>query len=136
MNCPNIYKVTGQSILAPTKEFFNTQIGRLRVKSEHCIGILKNRFPAVRRNNIRVRGKGDIKRLLQLVDCADILHNILLDVGDEVPDEYLQDIDSGHYWMSEDDGEEDSNTNKGIEYDRRNAAFDTILENSGYGLVR
>ena len=118
------------------KNFFNTQIGRLRVKSEHCIGILKNRFPAVRRNNIRVRGKGDIKRLLQLVDCPAILHNILLDVGDEVPDEYLQDIDSGHYWMSEDDGEEDSNTNKGIEYDRRNAAFDTILENSGYGLVR
>jgi len=61
-------KVTGQSNLAPTKEFFNTQIGRVRVKSEHCIGILKNRFPAVRRNNIRVRGKGDIKRLLQLVD--------------------------------------------------------------------
>ena len=56
-------KVTGQSILVSTKEFFNTQIGRLRVKSEHCIGILKNRFPAVRRNNIRVRGKRDIKRL-------------------------------------------------------------------------
>lgn len=83
-------KVTGQSILVSTKEFFNTQLGRLRVKSEHCIGILKNRFPAVRRNNIRVRGKRDIKRLLQLVDCAAILHNILLDVGDEIPDENVR----------------------------------------------
>lgn len=128
-------KVTGQSILVSTKEFFNTQIGRLRVKSEHCIGILKNRFPAVRRNNIRVRGKRDIKRLLQLVDCAAILHNILLDVGDEIPDEYLQDIDSGHYWTSEGDGEDESNTDLSIEHDRRNAVFNAILENSGYGLV-
>ena len=128
-------KVTGQTILAPTKEFFNTQIGRLRVKSEHCIGISKNRFPAVRRNNIRVRGKRDIKRLLQLVDCAAILHNILVDVGDEIPAEYLEDIDSGHYWTSEGDGEDESNTDLSIEHDRRNAVFNAILENSGYGLV-
>ena len=48
---------------------------------------------------------GSVKRLLELVDCTAILYNILLDVGDDVPDEYLQDIDSGQYWMSEGDGE-------------------------------
>ena len=48
---------------------------------------------------------GSVKRLLQLADCTAILYNILLDVGDDVPDEYLQDIDSDHYWMSEGDGE-------------------------------
>jgi len=114
----------------------HNKIGRARVKSEHCIGILKNRFPAVRRNNIRVRGKGDIKRLLQLVDCPAILHNILLDVGDEVSDEYLQDIDSGHYWMSEDDAGEALNTNGSPDFDRRNAVFNAILENNGYGVVQ
>ena len=38
-------------------------------------------------------------------------------------------IDSG-------DGEEGSNTNNSVEYDRRNAVFDAILENNGYGVVR
>ncbi len=70
-----------------------------------------------------------------MVDCAAILHNILIDVGDEIPAEYLEDIDSGHYWTSEGDGEDESNTHSCIEHDRRTAVFNAILDNSGYGLV-
>jgi len=44
----NFKKVSGQSYLPPRKEFFNTKLGSIRVKSEHCIGILKNRFPILK----------------------------------------------------------------------------------------
>ena len=71
-----------------------------------------------------------------MVDCAAILHSILLDVGAEVSDEYLQDIDSGHYWMSEDDAGEALNTNDSPDFDRRNAVLNAILENNGYGVFQ
>ena len=46
-------KVCGESSLHPQKEAFNTVLGQVRVKSEHCIGILKNRFAALKRISYR-----------------------------------------------------------------------------------
>merc|ERR1712183_54925 len=78
-------KVSGQSHLPPRKEFFNTKLGSIRIKSEHCI----------------------IKRILDLIECATILHNLLLDIGDVFPDEWLEELDNGHYWTDNYEGSHD-----------------------------
>ena len=128
-------KIAGQANLPASKEFFNTQVGKVRVKSEHCIGILKNRFPALRRCNIHIRSQKDIKRLLQIVDCAAILHNILVDVGDKIPAEYYDEIDAVHYWTSEYDGGADVHSNGDPDFDRRDEVFNAILHNNGFAVV-
>jgi hypothetical protein len=57
-----------------------------RVISEHCIGILKGRFPWLRsiRNKI-TEDAGSIKRILEYIECSIILHNLLLQSGDDIP---------------------------------------------------
>jgi hypothetical protein len=43
------YKKTGsQSCLKAENDFFNNKLSSARIKSEHCIGLIKNRFPCLR----------------------------------------------------------------------------------------
>ena len=49
-------KVSGESSLHPQKETFNTVLGQVCVKSEHCIGTLKNRFAAFKRISATIKG--------------------------------------------------------------------------------
>lgn len=52
--------------------------------SEHCIGILKGRFPWLR--SIRLLITDDthsLRKILQLVDATVILHNMLITYGEE-----------------------------------------------------
>ena len=46
--------------LEPEKEFFNTKLGSLRIKSEHCIGLLKGRFPCLKKINACIRTQADL----------------------------------------------------------------------------
>jgi hypothetical protein len=50
------YKKTGgQSCLKAENEFFNNKLSSARIKSEHCIGLIKNRFPCLRGLNVRIK---------------------------------------------------------------------------------
>ena len=63
---------------------------RLRVISEHTIGILKGRFPWL--HSIRCRiddDKKSLKRILEYIDCTIILHNLLMERKDEIPDDWM-----------------------------------------------
>jgi hypothetical protein len=81
------------------KKFCNNKITKPRVKSEHCIGILKGRFQFLKQIRIRIGGKDDTKRTIHRVMICCILHNLLID--EKIPDE----------WYSPDgyDSEEDTN---------------------------
>ena len=68
-------------------EFFNSQVGSIRVKSEHCIGILNNCFPILKRMSTTIKGRNSVKRVMDLFECGTILHNLLLYYEDDMPDE-------------------------------------------------
>jgi len=52
----HIYKKTGgQSCLKAENEFFNNKLSSAQIKSEHCIGLIKNRFPCLRGLNVRIK---------------------------------------------------------------------------------
>lgn len=67
-------------------EVFNTCMAKPRVISEHCIGLLKGRFPWLREIRTVIKGKKDLKSILFYIDVCVILHNLL--VNDTVPDEW------------------------------------------------
>jgi hypothetical protein len=68
-------------------EQFNGKLASLRIISEHCIGILKGRFPWLRSIRMKTTNiKKSIKRILQLIETTIVLHNMLLDIGDQNPD--------------------------------------------------
>jgi hypothetical protein len=79
------------------KEVFNDVMKPLRVISEHIIGILKGRFPWLR--NIRcviTEDKDSLKSILEYLECAVILHNLLLQRKDEIPENWMDRDDLSH----------------------------------------
>ena len=82
-------------------ERFNTKLACARIIAEHTIGLLKGRFPWLKRIRNRIcEDKDSVKFILELIDCCVILHNLLIPEDDEDPehldwydDEDLSDID-------------------------------------------
>jgi hypothetical protein len=93
------FKKPAHGEMPADKKFCNNKIAKPRVKSEHCIGILKGRFQFLKQIRIRIGGKGDTKITTRLVMICCILQNLLID--EKMPDE----------WYSPDgyDSEEDTN---------------------------
>ena len=85
--------------LDANKTAFNTLLAKPRVKSEHCIGVLKGRFPFMRHIRLRLRGKSDMKRIIKHVRCAVVLHNFLIE--DDIEDDWIE---------SEEDDNQESET--------------------------
>ena len=72
-------------------EKFNTVNGRLRVTSEHTIGIWKGRFPWLRCIPMVItEDSRSLKRILKYIDCCVIMHNLLLSWKDESPEEFCE----------------------------------------------
>jgi len=73
------------------EENFNDAMTSLRVISEHCIGILKGRFPFLRqiRTVIKDDNNKSLKRICKFVEGAVILHNLLVKRSDEIPDSWI-----------------------------------------------
>ena len=97
-------KVAGADKLDHDEEFFNAKLGLICVKSEHCIGILKNRFPILKRISTTIKGRNSVKRVMDLVECGTILHNLLLDFEDNMPKEWMEELEEGHYWTNDNEG--------------------------------
>ena len=65
-----------------------------------------------------------MKEILQLLECSCILHNIFLQHEDDIPPEWYEDIDNGHYWTSDADGNTVGDMERG---DRREAVFRAFI---------
>jgi len=92
------------------EETFNTLLAKPRCISEHTIGMLKGRFQILKSIPMKItEKKKSVKRILRVIDCCIILHNLLIDRGDdEIPEDWLDDED-------EDEEEEDPDeSNVGI----------------------
>jgi hypothetical protein len=58
--------------------------------SEHTIGILKGRFPWLRQIQMKLTEDTDsMKKILEYLEAAIILHNLLVDFDDDIPKEWI-----------------------------------------------
>jgi hypothetical protein len=89
----------------PNEAAFNLLLSSPRVKSEHCIGILKARFPWLKNIRILITCQADAKKIVNFVRAAVVLHNLL--IGTTCPAEWMDDD-------SEDDLTEDDELNQEI----------------------
>lgn len=95
-NSPTVvasFKCASGQRLTEEEENFNTLLGKPRVISEHTIGMLKGRFQILKLLPMKITNdKKSVKRILRVIDCCVILHNLLIDRGDDdIPDEWFDD---------------------------------------------
>ena len=80
------YRKPRGSTILKEHEAFNDAMKPLRVISEHTIGILKGRFPWLRSiRKVITSDKNTLRRILRYIEGAAILHNLLVEVDDDVP---------------------------------------------------
>jgi hypothetical protein len=73
-------------------ENFNEKLAKMRIISEHCIGMLKGRFPWLRGIRLLVtEKKQSIREILQYLEATVILHNLLIDLGEAAKKEWIDD---------------------------------------------
>jgi hypothetical protein len=128
-------KMAGELGLTNEQSFFNTEVvGRICVVSEHCIGILKKQFPCLKCLNIQIEGKETMKEAMALFESLCILHNILIDFKEEIPDTWYEDIDSERYWTEEycPVVTRSFNQNEVESADKRDSVFRAYIENYYY----
>jgi hypothetical protein len=83
------FKAPNGYALGEDETKFNTHVGRLRILSEHTIGILKGRFPWLKSIPMVItENPKSVKKILKYIDCCVILHNLLVE-SDEVPEDWL-----------------------------------------------
>lgn len=80
------YKKPFGGELAGDNKKFNDAHCNLRVRIEHCIGILKARFQSLKEMGVLIRDERTCCQLGLRVRCCCILHNLLLKRGDDTYD--------------------------------------------------
>lgn len=109
------------------QEFFNTKVGKIRIKAEHCIGILKGRFSQLKRLRTIIRHRDDMIWIIRVTEVAAILHNLCL--NEPIPPHWIDD--------DSDDEVNDGTVTNTLEVDhsglvRRDRIFAYILKHFGY----
>ena len=85
------YKRLPGKQLTRSENQFNTVLARIRVVSEHTIGVWKGRWPWLRNiRNIITSDPASTKEILDTIQATVILHNFLIEENEEVEDEWLE----------------------------------------------
>jgi hypothetical protein len=116
----------------PTDEKrFNTELAKVRIASEHCIGILKGRFQCLKRNNIQLKGgKKEVKQLVDLIGACIVIHNLLINYNeDEIPREWYEKIKDDIDWTEYDENEDYISQQYQESGNRRDTVFQSFLRN-------
>lgn len=92
------FKSKPNSGMTANESRFNQFLSRPRVKSEHCIGLLKGRLPWLKNIRIRIKDRGSQKKVCEYVSSCVVLHNML--VGTHFEEEW---IDEDFIPLDEDD---------------------------------
>ncbi|KNE95046.1 hypothetical protein PSTG_11639 [Puccinia striiformis f. sp. tritici PST-78] len=71
---------------------FNHHLSSIRVRNEHCIGILKGRFQSLRGLRKDLSSAGTMEKITHWILACIVLHNFLLE--DKTPDYYEGDVDT------------------------------------------
>ena len=73
------FKKGHNSNLSKERRYFNMKLAKIRIKSEHCIGLLKARFQRLWGFRRVIKDKKDLDAILRQAMCACILHNLIID---------------------------------------------------------
>jgi hypothetical protein len=124
-------KQSAQAQLQPDKEFFNKCLAQTRISSEHCIGILKARFPCIKRMNIKLRhSKKEVEEIVRLIGACITMHNLLLSYDeDEIPSEWYKNLTDNIDWSMYDEEEERIAEVTEENEDRRQYVFNSLINN-------
>ena len=129
-------KVRHQVCLAHDMEMFNTKLAQVRIKSEHCIGMLKGRFQCLKKMNTTITSKPEgVKFVMDMLMCCSIMHNILLDLNhDEDNDQsiiqcFREDLGKNMSWTNFDEEEYDPLNVYDDNADRRPLVYQSIIQN-------
>jgi hypothetical protein len=101
---------------------FNTLLAKPRVKSEHCIGIFKGRFPFFCCIRLKLVKKLHMRRIIDYVRGGVIFHNLLL--KDEYDARWI-DVDD---WLDNLEPEAATSTNNAPDYSRRDELYYYLSE--------
>lgn len=74
--------------LTPAEAKFNYKLSNIRVRIEHCIGILKGRFQSLKGLRTVIKSEKDVRRIVYWIRTCCVLHNLLLQ--DPVEQEWLE----------------------------------------------
>jgi DDE superfamily endonuclease len=68
----------------------NEKLASLRIVSEHCIGMLKGRFPWLRSIRMLItEEKKSLRAILNLLKATVVLHNMLIEIGEKEKQEWI-----------------------------------------------
>ena len=73
--------------LSEDRKYFNTKLAKVRIKSKHCIGILKARFEHLQGHRWVIQSKHDFDVILLMTMCPCILHNLL--INHAIPQDWM-----------------------------------------------
>jgi hypothetical protein len=97
------FKKPRGTVLPPKHEKFNSKLSSLRIVSEHCIGMLKGRFPWLRSIRMKIkathgdkRGIKSLKRMLKLLEATVALHNMLIEIKELEKREWIDEDDASN----------------------------------------
>jgi hypothetical protein len=82
-----VHKQPASSLYENT--LFDGVVSHLRVRSEHCIGVLKGRFQCLRGLRVNINSNKDHVDALRWITAAIILHNLIIDIEGH---EHTQDL--------------------------------------------
>ena len=77
---------------------------------------------------MKIKGAKEIKKVMDLFGATAVLHNLLLDCNDTIPSDWYYETEQEHYWTRDYEGVQDLDTNGDPNFDRRNAVFNSMLE--------
>ena len=64
--------------LGVEESMFNTKLAKVRIKSEHCIGLLKARFQCLKRIRVVIKDNTSLRRANRLILATSVLHNLMI----------------------------------------------------------
>ena len=84
------HKKLRDSAIPHNHEQFNRKLAAMQIISEHCIGMLKGRFPWLCSISLIVDTTAKSLRIIfNLIEYSIVLHNMLTDLGDQIDNKWI-----------------------------------------------
>ena len=88
------YKKPQGSSISREQEMFNTALSKPSIESEQAIGIWKGRFPWLHSIPMIMKQstqEEDLSHILEVMDTCIILHNVLIEQNEDIPNDWMDD---------------------------------------------
>lgn len=86
------FKKPPKAAMNPNHAFFNTKLAGIRIKAEHCIGLIKARFECFKGVRIVIEDEASMWRIIRFFMCGCVLHNML--INEPVPSSWNADTET------------------------------------------